>query len=97
MPNKAVMRLHVLIILMKCNMRLSSPQSKISAMCFTALNDRPRLVACDINVIAELKSDTRPMPDGPSNRATSLLRTSPMMMFRPCTPPKMPVYFSTWL
>ena len=57
-------------------MAASSPLSIIPDMCFTALNDMPRLVACDMNVSVELKSDVSPMPVGPSSRATNLLRTA---------------------
>ena len=78
-------------------MAASSPLSIIPDMCFTALNDMPRLVACDMNVSVELKSDVSPMPVGPSSRATNLLRTSPITMFRPCTPPNIPVYLRMWL
>ena len=95
-PAKAVTMLHARTVFTYAAMRRWSPLSKISDRCLTALNDIPRLVACDTKFTMVFSSDASPMPAGPRMRATSLLRTRPMSMFSPCTPPKMPVYFSTW-
>ena len=95
-PSSAAMKLHALTVFTKLSIRSLSPLSKISDRCLTAPNEMPRPVACDTKLASELNSDASPMPAGPRMRATSLLRTSPISMFRPCTPPKMPVYFSTW-
>ena len=94
-PATAATMLHARTVFTNSCMRRLSPLSNISDRCFTALNDMPRLVACDTKLEMVFRSDASPMPAGPSIRATSLLRTRPMRMFSPCTPPNTPVYFST--
>ena len=96
MPSRAATAHHALTVLTKVLMRTLSPLSNISDRCLTALNEMPKLVACDTKLTTELNKAASPMPAGPSNRATSLLRTRLISMLSPCTPPKMPVYFNTW-
>ena len=82
-PKTAVKSDHIRTTLTKCLIATSSPISNSSDMCFTAEKEIPKLVACETKLTVALKSETNPMPLGPSKTAASLLRTRLTNMLSP--------------
>ena len=94
-PNRAVSSDQALTTFTKWMIWGWLSSSEYSDRWRTALVEIPKCVDCEINDTVVLNSVTSPMPDGPSSRATNLLRTRLTITFSPCTPPKIPVYFNT--
>ena len=77
-------------------MAASSPLSNSSDRCCTDVMGMPKLLELLTKPEMSRYMPMRPMPAGPSKWVVSLLRTTLMSMFSPCTPPKMPVYLRIW-
>ena len=82
-PAKAASRVQPRTTFTKWLVRSVSPLSYSSDIWRTALKDMPRLVAWLKKLTMVVKSDAKPIPAGPSNSATNLLRTNVMAMFSP--------------
>ena len=62
----------------------------------TAPNEMPIFVHCEAKFCTEVNKALKPIPPAPNSSAMNLLRTRPIRMTIPCTPPNIHVYFSTW-